>query len=90
MEPLAVIKDFDPFKDGGTSFSSSREVTAVDQTAFERAPKTFHQRIVIAVAATAHAGDYAPPGRVVDDIRRWRTARHDRNDGLIRWAVGAA
>src|ERR1051326_7497845 len=63
VEPRAVIKDFDPFKDRGASLGTCREVCAVDQTAFERAPKTFHERVVVTVAAPADAGNDSSPGQ---------------------------
>ena len=58
VEPHPVVKDFDPFKDGGFGFSPGGEVV-VAQTAFEAAPKTFHGGVVVAVAFATHAGDDA-------------------------------
>jgi len=59
VEPLAVVKHFDPFKDGGPGFGPRGELTAMHQFAFEAAPEAFHRRIVVAVAGPAHAGDDA-------------------------------
>ena len=59
MEPLAVVKDFDPFKDGGPGFSAGGKLAAMHQFAFEAAPKTFHRRVIIAVAGATHAGNDA-------------------------------
>ena len=59
VEPRAVVKDFDPVKDRRAGLRSRGEVGAVDQSAFECAPKTFHRGIVVAVAFAAHAGNHA-------------------------------
>ena len=58
-EPLAVVKDFDPFKDGRLRLGACGKLAAMDQLAFERAPEAFHQGVVMAVAATAHARNNA-------------------------------
>jgi len=42
VEPLPVVKDFDPFKDGRPSFGSCRELAARHQFPFEAAPEAFH------------------------------------------------
>jgi len=42
VEPLAVVKDFDPLEDGGASLSACGERLAMDQFAFETAPEAFH------------------------------------------------
>jgi hypothetical protein len=57
VEPLPVVKDFDPFKDRRARGSARGEVSAMDQVAFEAAPKTFHGGVVVTVAAAAHAGN---------------------------------
>ena len=59
MEPHAVVKDFDPFKDGGLGFAARGEVPPVNEFAFQRAPEAFHGGVVIAVAPAAHAADHA-------------------------------
>ena len=86
MEPLAVVKEFDPFKDGGLGFRVGDELAAMDEFAFEAAPEAFHGGIVIAVAGSAHAGDDPGPHellpvggtgvlaatiRMMDQPRRW-------------------
>src|SRR5438128_7641710 len=55
VEPLPVVKDFDPFEDGSAGFRSRGKMNAMHQLAFEAAPKAFHQGIVVTVAAPAHA-----------------------------------
>jgi hypothetical protein len=55
VEPLPVLKDFDPFEDRGARLRSRGEVSPMDQVAFETAPEALHQRVVVAVAFTAHA-----------------------------------
>jgi len=59
VEPLAVVKDFNPFKDGRSGFGACRELAAMHQFSFEAAPEAFHGRIVVAVAGSAHARDDA-------------------------------
>jgi hypothetical protein len=59
VEPLAVVKDFAPFKDGSLGFGSNGELATMHQLAFEAAPKTFHGGVVATVARSAHAGDDA-------------------------------
>ena len=51
MESLAVVKDFDPLEDGRTRGKD----LMMDQSSFERAPKAFHQSVIVAVATVAHA-----------------------------------
>lgn len=55
MEPLPVVKDSDPLKDGG----AGGELAAMHQLAFEAAPEAFHGRVIVTVARSAHAGDDA-------------------------------
>jgi hypothetical protein len=55
VEPRAVVKNFNPFKDGGASFGTLGEVLAVNEFAFQRVPEAFHGGIVVAVAPAAHA-----------------------------------
>ena len=57
VEPLPVVKHFDPFKDSGPGLGPRGELAAMHQFAFEAAPEAFHRRIVVAVAGTAHARD---------------------------------
>jgi hypothetical protein len=57
VEPRAVVKDFDPFKDGRARLGACGEGLPMDQTAFEGAPEAFHHGVVVAVAAAAHAGE---------------------------------
>src|SRR5579862_5033412 len=59
VEPLAVVKDFNPFKDGGFGLGASGKLTTVNQLAFKAAPEAFHGGVVVAVARAAHAGDDA-------------------------------
>ena len=40
VEPLPVVKDFDPLEDGGAGFGPRVESAAMDEFAFEAAPKT--------------------------------------------------
>jgi hypothetical protein len=42
VEPHAVVKDFDPFNDGGFGFGSGGKLTAMHQLPFEAAPKDFY------------------------------------------------
>jgi hypothetical protein len=39
VEPLAVVKDFNPFKDGGSGFGPGGELSGMHQLAFEAAQK---------------------------------------------------
>ena len=50
VAPHAVVKDFDPFKDGGPGFATRGEVPLVNEFAFQRAPEAFHGGVVVAVA----------------------------------------
>ena len=59
VEPHAVVKDFNPFKNGGAGFAARGEAPLVNQFAFQRAPEAFHRRIVIAVAPAAQAANHA-------------------------------
>lgn len=59
VELRAVVKDFDPIKDRRAHLGACGEAGEVDQTAFERAPEAFHERVVMAVALPAHAGNAA-------------------------------
>ena len=49
VESLPVVKDFNPLEDGGARFGVRGEGAAVDEFAFEAAPKTFHDGVVVAV-----------------------------------------
>jgi len=55
VEPLAVVKDFDPFKDRRACVGARGEAMAMNQFAFHGAPEAFHHGVVVAVAAPAHA-----------------------------------
>ena len=55
MEPLAVVKDFDPLEDGRVRFFARGKLEAMHKLAFDGAPEAFHHVVVIAVATTAHA-----------------------------------
>jgi hypothetical protein len=57
VEPLAVVKDFDPLEDGGAGLCPRGEGAALHEFAFEAAPEAFHGGVVIAVAPAAHAGN---------------------------------
>ena len=57
VEPHAVVKDFDPLEDGRAGFATRGELAAMNEFAFQSAPKTFHHRVVITVTASAHAGN---------------------------------
>ena len=59
MEPLAVIKDFNPFKDGDSGFRPGGELAAMHHLAFEAAPEAFPGGVVLAVTRTAHAREDA-------------------------------
>jgi len=56
-EPRSVVKDLDPFEDRRPRLGAGGEASAVDQAAFERASKAFHERVVVAVASAAHVGN---------------------------------
>ena len=62
VEPQAVVKDFDPVKDGRACFLARGKLRAMHQLALEAAPEAFHQGVVVAVAAPAHAGNDARCG----------------------------
>ena len=59
MEPLPVVKDFDPLKDGSLGFPACGKLATMHQLPFQTAPEAFHRGVVIAVARSAHAGDDA-------------------------------
>ena len=65
VAPRPVVKDFDPFEDGGAGFGPGGERKAVDQFPFQGAPEAFPHRVVIAVAPAAHAGDDARLGEAL-------------------------
>jgi len=49
VEPHPVVKDFDPFKDGGLGLGARGELATMDEFAFEGAPEAFHHDVVVAV-----------------------------------------
>ena len=57
VEPLAVLKDSDPLQNGGAGRGPRGTFKTMNPFAFQGAPETFHQGVVIAVAPAAHAGD---------------------------------
>jgi len=59
LAPLAAIKDFDPFKDGGPRLGVGGELAAMHEFAFKAASEVFHGGVVVAIAGSAHAGDDA-------------------------------
>lgn len=68
MEPLAVIEDFDPFKDGDSGVDHSRKLAAASQFSFKTAPEAFgrvvgktHEPDFIATP-TARYGVFIPYG----------------------------
>src|ERR1035437_158079 len=68
VEPLAVVKDFDPLEDGGASLRPRGELAAMHKFAFEAAPKAFHGGVVITVAPAAqarHGSSLRPPLPIV-------------------------
>jgi len=60
MEPLTVVKHFDPFKDDGSGFSPRGAQAAMHQFAFEAAPEVFHDGVVVAVAGWLATGRVTP------------------------------
>jgi hypothetical protein len=50
VELHAVLKDFDPFKDGRAGFAARGEVPLVNEFAFQRAAEVFHGGVVVAAA----------------------------------------
>ena len=50
VEPHAVVKDGDPFKDGRSGFGPGGKLATMHQFAFEAAPDAFHGGVVVAVA----------------------------------------
>ena len=59
MEPLAVVKDFNSFRDGSLGFRPRAELATMHQLAFKTAPEAFHGGVVMAVAPATHAGNEA-------------------------------
>src|SRR5215471_3244091 len=59
VEPLAVVKHFDVVKDRLTHLRRALKLMAIDQLQFERAPKGFHRRVIIAIGLAAHGGHQA-------------------------------
>src|SRR5256714_1066409 len=56
----AIVPAFDPLEDAGRRLGSGRVMLLVHQLALERAPEALGHRVVVAVAAPAHAaGDPA-------------------------------
>ena len=59
VKSLPVVKDLDPIEDLSSSLLASSEVLVVNELGFERAKEAFHDRVVPAVAFSAHAGGNA-------------------------------
>ena len=60
VEPLPVVKDFNPFKDRSSGFGPRSKLAAMHEFLLQAAPEAFHRRVIIAVALSAHAGNHAP------------------------------
>lgn len=60
MEPLPVVKHFDPFKDRNLGPGLGGELPAVHQVPFKAAPEALHKRV-------AHKGDPYPKQYVLLD-----------------------
>ena len=75
MEPLTVVKDFDPFTDGGSGFGAGGKLAAMPQFPFETAPEAFPRRVVVAVAGAAHAGDDGKALSFTAISKTWRMNR---------------
>jgi len=65
VEPLPVVKHFDPFKDHRARLGALGKDAAMDQFPFQGAPEAFQRSIVAAVAAAAHARHHAGGGESV-------------------------
>ena len=63
VEPHPVVKDFDPFKDRRARGGARGKNLMMNQPSFQGAPKTFHQRVVVAVAFAGHAGNNSGLGQ---------------------------
>lgn len=55
MEPHAVVKAGDPFKDGRARFGVCRDVPTMEHFATQGAPEAFHGGVVTAVPPADHA-----------------------------------
>ena len=54
VEPLPVVKDFDPLEDGGAGFGSRGELTTMHEFAFKADREAFHGGVVVTIATVAH------------------------------------
>src|SRR5438093_4439979 len=55
VEPRPVVEDFQPLEDRRLRLGARRKLTPMDQFALQATPETFHDGVVIAVAAATHA-----------------------------------
>ena len=58
MAALPVIEDFNILKDAGLSLLSSLVPVMMDPFGFEGIEETLYDRIVVAIAFSAHAADH--------------------------------
>jgi hypothetical protein len=56
MSPSPIIKDFNVIKGGTAGLCSCLKRLAINAFTLETMKKAFHDRIIIAVSSTAHAG----------------------------------
>lgn len=59
MPPLAVVEDFDVFKEGSSGFPAGSEPGAVDHLSLQRSEEAFHWGVVQAIALPAHRRGHA-------------------------------
>src|SRR3954463_15937693 len=55
VTPLAIVKHLDPLKERGAGLGRAGPALLVHQLALQRPKKALHHRVVITVAAAAHA-----------------------------------
>src|SRR5438105_9812559 len=55
VTPLAIVEDLDPFEHRQAGLGRAGPALLMQQLPLERSKKTLHHRIVITVAAAAHA-----------------------------------
>jgi len=60
VEPLAVVKDFDPLEDGCAGLVPRGKLVAMNQFPFQSAPEAFHEGVVVAVAAVGSCWGRTP------------------------------
>ena len=59
MPPLTVIEDLDVLRDLAPCLLTSLVAPVMHQFVLQRAPKTFHRSIIVAVASPTHGRGHA-------------------------------